>query len=248
MSYDRAITVFSPDGHLHQVEYAMQAVQKGSSTIALVGKECVVLAVEKKAAQALQDTLRMEKIVKIDSDKALAFSGLNADARVLIDKARLECQRHALTMSDHPNVKQIARYIARTQQRYTQRGGVRPFGLSTLIGGFEIDGTPQLHATDPAGVHTAWRATAIGKNYKTLLEYLEKNYKDDMSDDETITMALKTLCEVVDNPDQNIELMCLKHKQPLKSLPMDDVQQRVKTIIAEEEAAKKAAEEEEMMA
>ncbi|KTF86615.1 hypothetical protein cypCar_00008435 [Cyprinus carpio] len=226
--YDRAITVFSPDGHLFQVEYAQEAVKKGSTAVGIRGKDIVVLGVEKKSVAKLQEERTVRKICALDEHVCMAFAGLTADARIVINRARVECQSHRLTVED---------------PRYTQSNGRRPFGISALIVGFDYDGTPRLYQTDPSGTYHAWKANAIGRSAKTVREFLEKNYTDEAiaSDNDAIKLAIKALLEVVQSGGKNIELAVIRRNQPLKILESKEIETLVAEIEKEkeEEAEKK---------
>lgn len=227
------------------------------------GKDIVVLGCEKRSAMKLQDTrITPSKLCLVDTHVCLAFAGLNADARILVDKARLEAQSHRLTVEDPVTIEYITKFVAGVQQRYTQSGGVRPFGISTLIVGFDKgDKTPRLYQTEPSGIFSAWyvsrfdpvsatvlltfsctrKANAIGRSSKTVREFLERNHKDEMDRDETIKLTVKSLLEVVQTGAKNIEIAIMAAGQTIEMLPVEDIESYVKNIESEkqEEAAKK---------
>lgn len=195
--YDRAITVFSPDGKLFQVQYAQEAVKRGYTALGIKTEEGVVLAAERKSTSKLVEDGAVEKIFKIDKHIGAAASGLIADARVLIDRARVESQVNRIRYDEPISVESLAKNIGDTKQMYTQHGGVRPFGTRFLIGGVGERG-PHLFETDPSGVVASYRAHAIGGGAEETIEVLEKNYEEDMSIDDAIFLAFKALDKVID--------------------------------------------------
>jgi len=237
-SYDRAITIFSPDGHLFQVEYAQEAVKKGTTAVAVRGTNIVALAVEKKSVAKLQDARTVRKICELDDHVFLGFAGLTADARILINAARVECQSHRLNVEDPVTLEYITRYIASLKQKYTQSNGMRPFGISMLIVGFDNDGTSRLYQTDPSGTYHEWKANAIGRSSKTVHEYLEKEYSDDeINDDEYVKkLALKALLEVVQSGSKSVEMAVMSKGTPMKFLELDEIEKLVQQIETEKEA------------
>lgn len=160
--------------------------------------------------------------------------GLTADARVLIDKARVECQSHRLTVEDPVTIEYITRHIAGIQQRYTQSGGVRPFGISCLIIGFDPnDTTPRLYMTEPSGIYSAWKANAIGRSSKTVREFLEKHWKADMTTPETVKTAVKSLLEVVQTGAKNIDLAIVDGFGKVRNLTLAEIEEVVKELEVE---------------
>lgn len=196
MGYDRAITVFSPDGRLFQVEYAREAVKRGATAIGVKTNEGVILVADRRVASKLLEADTIEKIYKIDEHVCAATSGLVADARVLIDRARLEAQINRLTYDEPISVKELARKICDFKQQYTQYGGVRPFGVSLLIAG--VDEKPKLYETDPSGALLEYKATAIGAGRNVVLEYFEKEYTDDIGFEDAVIKALVAMGKAIE--------------------------------------------------
>jgi len=158
MAYDRAIVVFSPEGRLYQVEYAQKAVENAPTAVGVVYEAGVVL-MAMKIYQKLLVPEAIEKIAKIEDHIGIVFCGMAGDARALIDYARLRAQIHRITYNEPISTKLLARQIANRKQQFTQIGGIRPYGVSFLIGGYNEG--PELYETDPAGTVRKWYACPI---------------------------------------------------------------------------------------
>jgi len=196
-AYDRAITVFSPDGRLFQVEYAREAVKRGTNAVGIIYDKGVVLAVDKNITSPLIVPESIEKIFLIDKHIGVAASGLVADARRLVDEARIRAQRNRIAYNEPISVFKMTSELCDLEQFYTQYGGARPFGVSLLIAGVDgVDKRHRIFETDPSGAFTEYYAGAIGINKKEIEEIFEKKYKKGLSRDEAIEMALYVLNSV----------------------------------------------------
>ncbi|MEM4358645.1 MAG: archaeal proteasome endopeptidase complex subunit alpha [Candidatus Caldarchaeum sp.] len=200
-AYDRAITVFSPQGRLYQVEYALETVRSGSTALSLILDEGVVLAVEERMHTKLQSPDFSWKIFQIDEHIGAATAGLNSDARVLVDNARVYSQTLRLSYDEEPLVEAVARRVGDIMQIYTQHAGVRPFGTALLIGGVDKTG-PKLFYVEPSGLVLEYNAWAIGRGAEKVREIFENNYRRSMSLQEGVETALKALVESVDKIEE----------------------------------------------
>lgn len=198
-----------------------------------------MIGVEKKSTAQLQDARTVRKIVSIDDHIAMAFAGLTADARVLIDLARVEGQSYKLNLDERVDAEHITKHIAGVQQQYTQSGGRRPFGISTLIAGFSPSGAPRLFQTDPSGNYAEWKANAIGRNAKTTREFLEKHYEE-AEGAAAVKLVLRSLMETVEASGKTVEIAVMERDSPLTVLKDDEIEALVKEI-EEEKAAAEAA-------
>jgi proteasome alpha subunit len=192
MAYDRAITVFSPDGRLFQVEYAREAVKRGSTAVGIKFKDGVLLLSEKRPRSKLMEQNSLEKIQLIDDYVGCVTSGLGADARVLIDFARIVTQQEKVSYGSLVNVENLVKKVADQMQQYTQYGGVRPYGVSVIFAGIDQVGA-RLFDSDPSGVINEYKATAVGSGRDQVLAYLEKEYKEDIDEITAINMGIKAL-------------------------------------------------------
>ena len=185
--YDRAITVFSPDGRLYQVEYAIETVRRGTIAVGVKCKDGVVIAVEEKPRK-LQISKTAQKIFQIDDHVGVAAAGYIPDARSQVDNARFFSQSNIMIYDEPVEVETIAKHLADQSQQYTQYAGVRPFGVALILGGV-VGGKPQLYLTDPSGTYISYDAIAIGSGSDQVTDFLEKTYKKDLSLDDAAALA-----------------------------------------------------------
>ena len=231
--YDRAITVFRPDGRLFQVEYAREAVKRGTTSLGIKSKDGIVLVVDKRSTSRLVEPKSIEKIFQIDNHIGAASSGLVADARVLIDRARVESQINKITYNEPIRVESLVKKICDMKQMYTQNGGVRPFGSALIIGGIN-KGQCRLFETDPSGALIEYKATAIGAGRNEAMDVFEEKYQEDMSLDEAIDLALDAVYEATEGKvtDKTVEIAVIdKDTEQYRKLSDDEVSKYVDELL-----------------
>jgi len=206
--YSFSLTTFSPSGKLVQIEYALNAVTStGKPALGIKARNGVVLATEKKASSVLVDESSLRKIELLANHIGCVFSGMPGDYRAIISKGRKVAQAYYRTYRDPIPVSQLVRDVASMMQEFTQSGGVRPFGVSLLIAGFDDEG-PHLFQVDPSGAYFGWKASAIGRDMQNAKTFLEKRFNSDIEIDDAIHIAILTLKEGFEGAmnEDNIEI------------------------------------------
>ena len=197
MGYDRAITMFSPDGRLLQVEYAKKTVKQGSTAIGVVCKDGVLLVADKRIVDSLVVPEAVEKIWQIDEHIGASASGILSDARVLIERAQITAQQHRVTFDSPIDTLAVVKDICDLKQICTQSGGLRPFGVSILVAGIDHDG-PKLFETDPTGIYFQYKATVIGEGETEIEEILHKEYHENITIEDALKLCINALAKILD--------------------------------------------------
>ncbi len=222
--YDRGITIFSPDGRLFQVEYAKEAVKKGATALGIVYEDGIVLGATRTTPEL--QVRNPEKVFKIDEHIGIATSGLVADGRTLVEEARQEAQKHLMTYDEEIPSSVLAKFVADRCQQFTQYGGVRPYGLATISGGIK-DGKPEVYHTDPSGTLSQWNAIAIGRGGEDAKEHLEENWKEGMSEEDAVELAVEALNKGEEEIElRNIEMGLVDREDSFQRVTPEDLEDR----------------------
>lgn len=234
--YDRGVNTFSPEGRLFQVEYAIEAIKLGSTAIGIQTSEGVVLAVEKRITSPLMEASSIEKIIEIDSHIGCAVSGLIADSRTMVDKARVEAQNHWFTYNEAMSVESVTQAVSNLALEFgddNARAGAmsRPFGVALLFGGIDENG-PQLYHLDPSGTFIQYEAKAIGSASEGAQQSLQEVYHKSMTLNEACKQALTILKQVMEEKlsSTNVEVCTITLKDKFKMFKKEDIEAIVKDI------------------
>jgi len=232
-AYDRAITVFSPDGRLFQVEYALAAVDRGPTIIGVSCPEGVVIGAEEKVESKLQDPNFSQKIFAVDEHLGAAVVGISSDARILIDESRVYSQSNRLMYDEPIDVEIVTKRIGDVMQIYTQHAGVRPFGVSLIFGGVDKTGA-KLYATDPIGSYRSYKALAIGIGMETAENIMREEYRDDLKLEQAVSLAVKCLVKSLQARDEQSRIRLAVVPTSTKTfavLPNDEVEKRQADVL-----------------
>ncbi|MBI4144187.1 archaeal proteasome endopeptidase complex subunit alpha [Candidatus Woesearchaeota archaeon] len=231
MGYDRAITMFSPDGRLLQVEYAKKTVRQGSTAIGMVCSDGILLVADKRIVDKLIVPESVEKIFPIDEHIGATASGILSDARVLIERGQIKAQQHKVSYDAPIDAVAIVKEICNLKQICTQSGGLRPFGVSIIVGGIDPDGEPRIFETDPTGIFFQYKATVIGEGETEVEEILNKEYDEKMTIDDGLKLALRALAKILENQQNTdrIEAACItKQDKKFTRIPKEKIEKILK--------------------
>lgn len=197
--YDQSTTTFSPDGRLHQVEYAIEAINNAGTCVGLQSDQGIVLAAEKRVvSKLLAKSKTSEKTYTIDEHAVCLVAGLTADANILTQNARLQCQQYRYKYGEPVPMEQLVKQLCNYKQQYTQFGGLRPFGVAFVFAGWDKNNGYQLYQSDPSGNYSGWRATVIGQNSQAGKSILKTDYKENSSLSDNLKLAVKILLKTMD--------------------------------------------------
>lgn len=228
LGYDRAITVFSPDGRLLQVEYARKTVAKGATAIGITADKGVVFVSTKVLPSNLIIPESVEKIFQVDNHVGAAVSGIISDGRVLIKKAQELARRQAVLYDEPVDILTLVKELCEHMQLHTQYGGVRPYGVSLIIGGID-NSKPKIFVTEPIGTFFEYKAVAIGENSQIVNKFLEQNYKEGVSINDNIQLGIKALKKIQgQNFDENNLEISAVDSQGFKKLSKTDILRHLK--------------------
>lgn len=208
--YDSSTTTFSPEGRLHQVEYAIEAINNAGTCVGILAKDGIVMASEKKVTSGLlAPSKTSEKTYRLCPHAACTVAGLTADANILIDQARLRAGRYAYQFQEPIPIEQLVENVCNTKQAYTQYGSLRPFGVAFLFGGYDSAHGFQLYQSDPSGNYSGWKATVIGANNQAGKSLLKTDYDDVVMPtvDEALALAVRVLNKTMDSTATSPEKM-----------------------------------------
>eukprot|EP00048_Salpingoeca_helianthica_P014757 m.223374 g.223374 ORF g.223374 m.223374 type:complete len:237 (-) comp16244_c0_seq1:186-896(-) len=230
--YSFSLTTFSPSGKLVQIEYALHAVAAGNTSVGIRAKDGVVIATEKKITSPLIDETSIRKVSNITAKVGCVYSGMGPDYRVLLMHARKRAQEYYRIYQEHIPTRQLVQDIASVMQEYTQRGGVRPFGVSLLVAGVDDDGSSHLYQVDPSGSFFAWKAAAVGKNMVNAKTFLEKRYSEELELEDAIHNAILTLKEGFEGQmtSTNVELGVVSKGGEFRRLSPEEVGDYLKAV------------------
>ena len=223
-AYDRGV-MFSPDGRLFQVEYAREAVRKGATTVGLVTQKAVVFVAHKNITESLAVPSSLQKVFRIDSYIGATYSGMASDGLRVINLMRSKTQSHRMIYDETQSVETASRDISEEMQMATQYGGIRPYAISLLVGG--IDSEPRLFEIEPGASFLGYKADAIGMGKKIAEDMLQKEYKEDMTNDDAITLSLKIISKSTDGKklqSNNVEVATIEKGKGYSNFSVEQIE------------------------